>query len=510
MLDDQTQGFQPAFGRGPTQVQIWADPRWQFQRKYQSVRGDQRAALRSAMAEARGKGNIVRATVHDPQRGSFPSQELLSNPTFANGTTGYTPTNGTLSVSDRIMRMTRNVPGGNELDVAQNVTVTTLVPYAIRAALAGFRSSGPSNAGYATYGGAAFGTGNTLNDLGMSTVAVIPASSPLQWFFFQNAANSGVAGDYFDLSFASLARCMLVDNSPNDLQSSQDFSISPWAATSGSTGATITANAAAAPDGTTTADALVENSSNVAHYVTQPITYAASAHDRAIWCCVRATGRNFCRLQMDESGGTNVAQYFNVTSGSGAVGTNGATGANWANRRAFISDLGSGWYLCVLIARKTNTTTSGNAFVAAGSADGTGSYTGSGTSALTLWQGGSAVTSVPCRPTLNTAAVSAGTVQSGSMLNVKGLPASTNGLLLMDDFFEWNGELKQLTSALNSDALGLGTLRFRPGLAGAPADNDPVIVNQPFGKFRLSKQFEYDNQYGLYMDADIELTEDYS
>ena len=86
---------------------------------------------------------------------------------------------------------------------------------------------------------------------------------------------------------------------------------------------------------------------------------------------------------------------------------------------------------------------------------------------------------------------------------------SANGLLLADDFFEIGGELKQCTAPLNSDASGLGYLQFRPLLAGAPADNDPVFINQPMGRFKLMNSYEYDNEFGLYMDATVELTEVY-
>ncbi len=92
----------------------------------------------------------------------------------------------------------------------------------------------------------------------------------------------------------------------------------------------------------------------------------------------------------------------------------------------------------------------------------------------------------------------------------KGWPASTNNLLLDGDWFEVNGELKQLTAPVNSDASGLAYIRFRPGLAGAPADNDPVIVLEPFGRFIYPGTREFENLFGIYGDCEMNLEEVYT
>src|SRR3989304_2174672 len=87
-IDDATQAFAPAFGRGMTQRGIWADPRWGLRRRYRGLRTDEKAAILNALNETRGQLNILRVTPHTPIRGSFATSELLTNNTSASGPTG--------------------------------------------------------------------------------------------------------------------------------------------------------------------------------------------------------------------------------------------------------------------------------------------------------------------------------------------------------------------------------------------------------------------------------------
>lgn len=94
--------------------------------------------------------------------------------------------------------------------------------------------------------------------------------------------------------------------------------------------------------------------------------------------------------------------------------------------------------------------------------------------------------------------------QTGNALNVDALPVSTAGLLLKDDPFEINGELKFCSTSLNSDSSGSGYLQFYPALVRSPSDNDPIIVNIPMGKF-LASNYTETSKYGLQLDIAYEL-----
>lgn len=94
--------------------------------------------------------------------------------------------------------------------------------------------------------------------------------------------------------------------------------------------------------------------------------------------------------------------------------------------------------------------------------------------------------------------------QTGNALSVDALPVSTDGLLLKDDPFEINGELKFCATALNSDSSGAGYLQFYPALVRSPSDNDPIIVHMPMGKF-IATNYSEVGRYGLQLDVTYEL-----
>lgn len=103
-----------------------------------------------------------------------------------------------------------------------------------------------------------------------------------------------------------------------------------------------------------------------------------------------------------------------------------------------------------------------------------------------------------------------GASQSGSALNVKNLPASTDGLLVRGDLVaiytnQW--ELKRLTAALCSESGGLGYLQFESALRATPADSAAIAVQAPTAKFILASDVSMRTRPGMYSDATVELME---
>jgi hypothetical protein len=477
----------------------------------------ERAILRSSIiARLRGGQNRIYARdLSYRRRGSFPATELLTNNTFVSGTNGYAAGGSafTISASDRSLRLVRNqsYSSADILVPSSGTTVTINVPYVARvfenAGLGSWTAVGVQ-AG-STSGGSEYGfTSSAVG--GMKALCFVPDTTPTYFGLVDFQTSGMFAGDYYETPYISMARCFQVDNSPNDMLFSTAFD--QWTTSSGVTGATITANSTAGPDENVNADSLVENGANSQHYTTQNFTASSSAHDRTAWCMVKASGRNFVTLQMSHATGS-VTQYFNVTAGAGAVGSTASTTAGWSNRRAFVRDFGNNWYLCVLIARKTSADASITFNILAASADGTNSYAGSSSTALILSRGGSAASSMPVYPpTNNASAVSSGTAQTGSGIRVKGLPPSTNGLLLVDDQVgietSRGPELKFVTAPLNSDAAGLGYLQFEPPLRQSPADSAPIMVHEPMGRFAyVGESPGWDNDPGFWSTASCELEE---
>lgn len=79
-----------------------------------------------------------------------------------------------------------------------------------------------------------------------------------------------------------------------------------------------------------------------------------------------------------------------------------------------------------------------------------------------------------------------GSSQTGSTVNTDGWPNSTR-VLKKGDYVTINNELKMILSDVVSDSTGKASLRIGPMLRNSPPDNAPVIMDRPYGIFRLNK-----------------------
>lgn len=498
-LDEGSSVFASAFAPGLAQRQSYGGLRLKLSRRH-TVRLEEKAQLLSALRSTRGRFNAVRSKVHFALRGSFPATELLTNNTFANGTTGWTAFQSTLTVNDRVLRSTNSGASAAAFGYTRSaISVTQYAPYVLRASvsaakLATFSARAQLNDGTVTLDSTA------LSSPGLCTVSLVSLAATVTAVIY-NAGGTDAAGNFFDSPYVSLSRCALVDNGLNLLTRSDELDNAAWSLLSGGT---IDDNAAAAPDGTTTADGFVENGVTVEHYIGQAATVSASTGDYAWSIALKGSGRTWVSLQLLEVGSASLAKaYFNMS--TGAKGTTGISGAGLTNLRSFIEPLGGGIYKCTIVVRKANSATSLRALVVSNAADGgADSIAGISANAFYAWRGTLAQSSVPTRLVQTTSTTSSGTSQTGSALYVKGLPASTSGLLLPEDCFEINGERKTCTAALDSDAAGLGYLQFEPALFRSPADNDPVIILDPMGKFLLSN-LKIDNEFGTQANVSYDL-----
>lgn len=486
-LDEGSVVFPAAFAPGIAQRQSYGGLRLKLSRQH-TVRAEEKAQLLSILKATRGRFNALRTKVHFALRGTGFGGELVTNGTFANGTTGWTAgADATLSAADRMMRVERSAVTGATHYAYQDVTVSANVPYVGRVARIVGRGS-PS-------AGVFLSSGNTGQSLGTSSglfvASAAPTASPLRIYADNSAASGVLAGDYYNLSYASVSRCALVDNGTNLLQRSDEFDNAYWTKTA----VTVSANAVTSPEGTAIADGIFETTATSAHTVNSSnATISSAVADYSFSCALGfQVGRQWAYLQIVEStGGHACTAYFNVQ--TGVVGTT-SSGANWNNLRSFITPMGNGWFYCTIVARKLSAATALSAYVGIASANGTASYTGVAVNEIAAFRGTLAQSSFPTRLIQTTSAASTGTAQTGNGLYLKGLTVSSSGLLLPEDFFEINGELKQANAGLNADAAGLAFLQFEPGLIRSPADGDPVITTDSMGKFLMSN-LKIDNEFG--------------
>jgi hypothetical protein len=507
-VDDQTVVFSPQFARGISQRQTWGDPLWSMRLRYKGLSEADRALLKAAIGKSRGKGANLRVTPGLPLRGSFPATELLTNGDFSNGTTGWSAgAEYSISASDRVLRakVISAISGGTVTYPTSTATATQYAPYVGRLFTAegagaypsGFRIGLGSSASGSEYGVVASAAH------GMRTHAAVPSGTTLgiNLTDLTMASDGTIAGDYVNLLMASLSRCPLVDNGPNAFLRSDQFDNAAWTKTA----VTVAGDNIAGPTGSVIADAVIETTATSTHELRQSVTVSSAAADYCFAIAIKPNSRSFVQLSIEEgTGATNASAFFNVV--TGAVGTI-ANGANWANTRGFSRDLGNGWWYICIVGRKTNAATSLLHRVLLSTDGATVSYTGvAAVDAAYVWRATSAQSSVPVRLTQTITAATTGTSQSGRSLYVKGLPASTQGLLLTGEFVEINGELERVIAPLDSDAAGLGVLMLGRARAIAPADNDPVIVLNPMGRFIIQAVRETE-RYGLYTDIELDLIE---
>jgi hypothetical protein len=166
----------------------------------------------------------------------------------------------------------------------------------------------------------------------------------------------------------------------NSVQRSAEFDNAYWSKVNGS----ISANATTAPDGATSADRLVEDSTaSVSHLVARSVAGVAPTQQLTGSCFIKADTRTFARIVVwdQNAAGNNVGATFDVSGGT--VASAGANAGNATGASASITNVGNGWYRCSVSGiPNTSGSDSGLAIYLMSSGGGAGStaYTGDGTS----------------------------------------------------------------------------------------------------------------------------------
>ena len=125
----------------------------------------------------------------------------------------------------------------------------------------------------------------------------------------------------------------------NLLTQSQQLDNAAWTKTR----VTVTANYAAAPDGTTTADRVLETVDNGVHEIKQAYSKPAGVTILTAAVRLKADGRSEAYLMLDDGTATNRAQIrANLSTGAVPFTDNTGTYTLLSNS---VTNLGSGWYL---------------------------------------------------------------------------------------------------------------------------------------------------------------------
>jgi hypothetical protein len=302
----------------------------------------------------------------DKSRGALASigTTVLTNGDFASGT-GWTAGTG-WSIAAGVATKT----AGTASVLSQAVTLT--IPGTYRLVYTMTRSAGtltPRITGGTTVSATARSASGTYTEY----VTTVTGNTT-----FEFSADASFAGTVDDVALqlvpgvhaiqATSASRPALDARVNLLTHSEQFDNAAWT----KLGASVTANSAVAPDGTSTADALVEDTSTGTHQVRQDFTTAAVPYAFSVYA--KASGRSWLLLYNTTAG---YGRAFNLTTGqlgTASIGTSTGT----------VENVGNGWYRCTLTGTPT---AASNAFrIYANTADDmNASYAGTGISSVLLW-----------------------------------------------------------------------------------------------------------------------------
>jgi hypothetical protein len=189
----------------------------------------------------------------------------------------------------------------------------------------------------------------------------------------QTAASGVARFDHNPITDESLG-LLIEEQRTNLLLRSDDFANASW--TKG--GTTITANSTVAPDGTITADTLVENTANSQHQTFQAVTLTAAPYTWSVYAKQSAGNKRW--LSMYPQGtGVNAYAVFDVS-----LGTVTLTGlAQYLS--SSITPVGNGWYRCAITFTGAAVSINHVAYLSDSATVPAPVYTGDGWSGLFLW-----------------------------------------------------------------------------------------------------------------------------
>lgn len=278
---------------------------------------------------------------------------------------------------------------------------------------------------------------------------------------------------------------LIEEQRTNLLTYSEQFDNAAWVKTRSS----VTPNAIAAPDGTLTADKLVEDTAtNSNHYVASP-AYTATNTNLVFSCCAKVGERNCVLIEISNFLNHSAAIYFNLQTGNFVNVTTGAV--DYTNVSGGMQSLDNGWFRIFIAATKGSANNISIATITTASSIGVTNYTGDGTSGLYIWGAQLEVGSFPTSyiPTTTTQVTRAADVASMTGTNFSSWYRQDEGTLLFASKIN-----RQATSpvgiasisdgsANNSSVIfyrGSGTVGVYALKAGVPqADLSPTPVMSP-------------------------------
>ncbi len=227
----------------------------------------------------------------------------------------------------------------------------------------------------------------TLPTLDLDFSAALPASvtfarATVGSFFgydgIMRYAASGESRREYDPISGAVKGLLLEEARIQLLASTEDFANSAWVATK----STISINQIVAPDGTRSANKLIEDTQTGAHYVLANNVASSASTTYTFSCFMKAGERTYGGIYLLE-GGATVGYGIPVDLSAGTIGTPETTGAPTATASS-ITAVGNGWYK-VAVTANVGAFTTLDCRIIISNAFNFGSYAGDGKAGIYIW-----------------------------------------------------------------------------------------------------------------------------
>ena len=265
---------------------------------------------------------------------------------------------------------------------------------------------------------------------------------------------------------------------------------------------TVIPNTELAPNGTLTAEKIVPSTALAAHTVLQNSS-VVSGQTYNVSIYLQSGGYEWMRISLGNSFTTN---YVFINTSTGAVGLNN----NFTNIQ--VTSAGPGWWRASASAVAT-ATGFGPIVLYPNPTNGFTTFSGDGTSGITVWGAQLEVGSTPTSyqsiianygPFIN------GANQTGDTLAIDGASPNESGYLLPGDYIQLgtgsSATLHKVLTTTDTNSAGEATLDIWPSIRTAFANNSAVVIQNAKGRFRLKEnmtqwQINDISSYGITFDC---------
>lgn len=274
-----------------------------------------------------------------------------------------------------------------------------------------------------------------------------------------SAAFYGPRIDYNPVTLASNG-LLIEEQRTNLLTYSEDFTNAAWTKIQTS----ITANTTVAPDGNTTADALIEAATNAQHQMLQAATLTAAAYTWTVFAKATSGSQRWLNLY-PQGTGVAAAAVFDINTGTVTL----TSGPQYLG--SSIVNVGNGWFRCSLTFTGAAVSVNNVIYLSNNATIAAPGYTGDGTSGIFLWGsqvelGAFATSYIP-------------TVASQVTRN------ADSASMLGDNFYTWYNQ-NQGTVRVEGDTVGYALNQMIVSLTDGTLTNPIQIYNDVSGQIQAN------------------------